>query len=128
MKKIFKVLFATLSCLCFIISFTSCAPRNVEKAKEKMRDLDYHVVESSMSVHHLVIVLGIADIKAGAEGIIATSFDEVLNVYYFESKSDAKIFFDEWVVPNRDRFYWNNIDQIGKMVCYGTNKAYNDFI
>ena len=130
MKKTLKNILTSLACFCSIAAFTSCAPTNVEKAAEKMENLNYTVVNSDLSLVYLNRTLGLEGIENGAEGFIATNIlaFESLNVYYFESASDAKIFFNEWVLPKRDSYYWENVDQRGKMVCYGSNKAYNDFI
>ena len=134
MKKFIKTISVSLVCLLTALCLVACVPSTVEKAKEKMEGLSYsvssvsYVSKDDFASTFLGFGYGVDNLEAGAKKITANLSGEELTIFYFENKKDAERFYELYVVLKRDSYRWENIDQQGKMVCYGSNKAYNDFI
>jgi hypothetical protein len=134
MKKFIKLISVALLTVFTALCFTACVPSTIEKAKEKMEGLSYsvssvdYISSDDFASTFLGIGYGVDNLEAGAKKITATLDSESLTIFYFENKKDAERFFELYVVLKQDANRWNNIDQQGKMVCFGSNKAYNDFI
>ena len=111
MKKILTA-FVTLmmSIACCVLA--ACAPMNIEKAEDKMKDAGYTVVAYEQDAEGLV------------GGIMATKVEGLLDIdtltaLYFSSIGEAKDFYDE--LDNEDA-KWQ-----GKWVFWGSEDAMEDF-
>ena len=129
MKKFVKVITAALACVLMAFCLTACVPGNVEKGGEKMLKKGYLVDEEILTVRQLQLyevevdkaVLGFCATGESANGY------EKLYVFYFDEKEDAEEYFYNYVLVYRDIYRWERTDFKGKVVMYGSNKAYEDF-
>ena len=130
MKKLIKTISATLVCAMAIFCLTACVPGSVEKADAKLSDLGYVTDVNYVSAADFTsrfLGYNVDGITSGAKKLTASKDGYDITVFYFENKADAERFFDVYVLTKRDSYYWENIDQKGKVVMYGDNKAYEDF-
>ena len=113
MKK-FLTAFVTLMMSIACLALAACAPMNIEKAEDKMKDAGYTVVSYDEIE---------ADGLVG--GIIATKIEglldgDILYALYFSSIGDAKDYYDG--LDKKDDVKWE-----GKWVFSGTDDAMEDF-
>ena len=133
MKKFIKILTACVLCIATLLCITACAPGDIVKAEEKMEGLNYSIVETSpLFATTIKSVYGV-EVSEDAKMLYAQKIDgEVRTVYavYFTNSKDAKLFFEEYVIPHRDDYdkRWELIDQKGKLVVYGSYAGVTDFL
>ena len=110
MKKFLVGLLMSIACFAMV----ACAPANVEKAEDKMKDAGYTVVAYS----------GDDDAEGLVGGIVATKMEGLLDVdtltaLYFSSFKEAKNYYDDL---DNDDAKWE-----GKWVFWGSEDAMEDF-
>ena len=134
MKKFIKTISATLVCAMAIFCLTACVPSTAEKAAEKFQDIKYnydktYVTPDDFERNELLLGYGLHGIQETATKFRAWSEDEEITVFYFANTADANRFYTEYVEYkyNNNPELWEKISKQGKMVCYGTIKAYKAF-
>ena len=129
MKKFIKLISATIVCAMAIFCLTACAPANADKADLKMTNAGYtssidYVTASTFE--STLFGYGVDGLSSGAKKVYAYNDDfENITIFYFENTADANRFYEIYVSLKADR--WEKTDKQGKMVCYGTNAAYEVF-
>ncbi len=116
MKKFAKLLSATLLTVMLSVILVACIPANAEKATTKMKEEGYSVTAVDENILPEKAVEGIYAV----EGSILDN--ESIWVYWFESKDDAKAYYDDLEEGS------NTIKKMkGKCVYIGTADAIEDF-
>ena len=125
MKKLAKILAATLLVVMSVLVMTACVPNNAEKAKAKLEKAGY-------TVQVIDLVAEGVDEEGALYQVIAMKYDENYDVtegvyvIYFDSKANAKA----WYEDNKDDI--NDEDDgltgtlSGKKVYWGTEQAIKD--
>jgi hypothetical protein len=124
MKKFLVGLMTVLFCLCL----AACAPANIEKAQEKLKDAGYTIV--TMSEEAVPGVDGsVGSITATKSdslmGAISGDIDMIVAVL-FESTSDAKEYYEAHKDDEKEDEA-QIVKQDGKWVYVGTEDAIEDF-
>ena len=116
MKKALKFLSLAMMVLFTGALLTACVPSNVEKAKEKMEDANYLVIDYDKG----------DDAEGCVGGILATKIldGEGLIAILFDSKANAKDYYES--LTDKDTEYGNFL-QDGKWVYAGTDGAIEVF-
>jgi len=129
MKKVLLVLVVLLSAVLLV----SCAPKDQKAAKEKMEGKGYDVAVDSVAIPAALNFMGVQ----GIETVLVCSKtvensdgdSEVLAVtaIYFDTKDNAKKFYEE-VSKYAKKNAANNESKItGHWIYYGSEKAMKDF-
>ena len=124
MKKILVGFMTVLFCLCL----AACAPANIEKAQEKLKDAGYTII--TMSEEAVPGVDGsVGSITAtktdSLMGAISGDIDMIVAVL-FESTSDAKEYYEAHKDDEKEDEA-QIVKQDGKWVYVGTEDAIEDF-
>ena len=124
MKKFLVGLMTVLFCLCL----AACAPANIEKAQEKLKDAGYTII--TMSEEAVPGVDGsVGSITATKSdslmGAISGDIDMIVAVL-FESTSDAKEYYEAHKDDEKEDEE-QIMKQDGKWVYVGTEDAIEDF-
>ena len=119
MKKALKFLSLAMMILFTGALLTACVPSNVEKAKEKMEEADYLVIDYTKA----------DDAEGCVGGLLATKTTNLLDVegliaILFDSKDNAKDYYES--LTDKDTEYGNFL-QDGKWVYAGTDGAIEVF-
>lgn len=125
MKKFLVAILAAITC----ISFAACAPSNVEKAKDKLKDAGYTIVTASEeAVPYVEGSVGSIMAAKGGDTLAETftGGGEALTAVLFESKSAAKDYYEK-VKDEEAEDEDQIIKQDGKWVYIGTESAIKDF-
>jgi hypothetical protein len=118
MKKALKFLSLAFVAIFAGTLLTACVPSNIEKATEKMEEAGYTVIDYDKGEDAEGFVGGILATKVlKGEGLIAMLFD---------SKADAKDFFESMTDSDKDSNY-GAFQQSGKWVFAGTEGAIEAF-
>ena len=125
MKKFLVAILAAITC----ISFAACAPSNVEKAKDKLKDAGYTIVTASEEAVPYVegSVGSITAVKGG--NTLAETFTgggEALTAVLFESKSAAKDYYED-AKGEAEEDDDEIIELKGKWIIVGSEDAIKDF-
>jgi len=117
-KKIIKTLFIFCAFVLVLNAFTSCMPKNLASAKEKLERKGYAV--QSYGLNEKGYVYGEA-----TGTILASKDDESLILTFFKTKKEAKYYFSSQEQGDeKDSGYI--IALSGKMVIVATEKGYKD--
>ena len=126
MKKFMTLLLAALTCLCF----AACAPANLEKAQEKLKDAGYTIVtysdETIEGVDGSVGSITAAKSDSVVGGLMGDG--EMIMAVLFESASAAKSFYNENKDELEDEGEEDSVVKLdGKWIYVGTEQAVKDF-
>ena len=123
MKKFLVGLMTALFCLCL----AACAPANLEKAQEKLKDAGYTIINvSEEAVPGVDGSVGSISAAKGADTLMGnfTGDGEFILAVLFESASDAKEYYEE----HKDEAEEDQVvKQDGKWVYAGTEGAVEAF-
>ena len=123
MKKFIMLVLSALTCLCFV----ACAPKTVEKAKEKMEAAGYSVELISEDVAEI----GLGEEAEGS--IIATKTEGgllnlktyILTAVLFDSTKAAKEYYEQTLENSNGD---TGITRSGKWVVVGNVEAIDEFM
>ncbi len=125
MKKFLVGLMTVLFCLCL----AACAPANVEKAKDKLKDAGYTIVSATEdAVPGVEGSVGSITAMKGADTLMGnlTGEGDMIVAVLFESSSAAKAYYNEHkdeAEEEEDQI----VKQDGKWVYSGTEDAIKAF-
>ena len=112
MKKFIKLLTAGILTAITAIALIACAPANLEKAEEKMKEEGYSVVVVDEKLEAIEGCVGLITMKEGGLSL------EMATAYLFEDAKSAKAYYEDleqgWLE--------------GKWVIVGDEDVYEDFI
>ncbi|MBR2974301.1 MAG: hypothetical protein IKC47_00970 [Clostridia bacterium] len=129
MKKFTKATLTVVALLMAVVCLVACVPSNVDKAIEKFEKLDcYSMEKGALGNSELKAMAKTDEIEGTAQYARGFSDDGTVNLYYFQSAKDARLFFEGYVVRMRDTYRWENIDCKGKVVIFGSGKLVEEFI
>ena len=119
MKKLLKVLLASILTVVTAVMLLACAPADLDKAQEKMIDLGYNasIGDDYGLIEGCTGYIFIDD----KEGPLDFDFD-TLTAYLFEDKDLAKAYFDKNYATDDDAYLK------GKWVIVGDDDIYKDFV
>lgn len=125
MKKFVKILTASLLMVMTILVMTACVPNNHEKAAKKLEKAGY-------TVDVVDLVAEGVDGEGALYQVVAVKLDETgdapegVYVIYFDSKDNAKAWYDEYIDELNDPEDGVSAKCKGKIVYWGTAQAIKD--
>ncbi len=123
MKKFLVALMAALTCF----AFAACAPMNMDKAEEKMKDAGYEVVVSDEKEAEFVAgeeAVGMIVATKGEFSLTGGADFDIVSAVLFESVSAAKDYYEK----HKDEAEEDQIiKRDGKWVYAGTEDAVEAF-
>ena len=125
MKKFIKILTASLLMVMTVLVMTACVPNNPEKAAKKLEKAGY-------TVEVVDLVAEGVDGEGALYQVVAMKRDETseasdgIYVIYFDSKDNAKAWYDEYLDDINDPDEGMSAKYKGKIVYWGTAQAIKD--
>ena len=123
MKKIVSLILVMFTCLCFV----ACAPSNIEKAKEKLKDAGYTIVSAvEEEVPGVEGSVGMITAAKEADTLLGnfTGDADMVVAVLFESSKAAKEYFNE----NKEEMEEEGTAKLsGKWIIVGTEDGIKAF-
>ena len=129
MKLIKQFSLLTLVCVLFL-SLVACAPKNAEKAEEKLEKAGYEVEVADSKIELAILeAFGIKNVEA-AVAAYSENGEEFVMAFLFEEKADAKEAMESIGKYFEDELgddYSGSVKRSGKWIYTGTEQGMKDF-